>query len=218
MDNEKIIELFKRYAGDPLNIHGIILTPVKTEPRPNRQGITNMYFRAKNPNDVSYFSPILENYIYDDTLDFEELVNMKFNVLFVPSFKIGIYLNEELKSKIQKAFDSVKEIRFTTGTPFIGYKRYILFIKSVGVSIGGWDDDSYHILNNVKIISAYKNGEPCEIQEAKDEYYEIFLPENESYWETENLYGKIDQILSEYPLFFDKYNQIAGYYDTKLLN
>lgn len=218
MDNEKIIELFKRYAGDPLNIHGIIVTPVKTEPRPKRQGITNMYFSAKNPNDVSYFSPILENYIYDDTLDFEELVNMKFNVLFVPSFKIGIYLNEELKSKIQKAFDSVKEIRFTTGTPFIGYKRYILFIKSVGVSIGGWDDDSYHILNNVKIISAYKNGEPCEIQEAKDEYYEIFLPDNESYWETENLYIKVDQILSEYPLFFDNHGHTAGYYDTKFVN
>lgn len=218
MDSEKIIKLFKQFAGDPLNIHGIIVTPVKTEPRPKRQGITNMYFRAKNPNDVSYFSPILENYIYDDTLDFEEFLNMKFNVLFIPSFKTGIYLNEELKSKIQKVFDSVKEISFTTGTPFVGYKRYKLFIESVGVSTGGWDDDSYRILNNVKIISAYKNGEPCDIQEAKDEYYEIFLADNESYWETENLYGKIDQILSEYPLFVDNYGHTAGYYDTKFLN
>ena len=218
MENDKILKLFKQFAGDPLNIHGIILTPVKTEPRPNRQGITNMYFRAKNPNDVSYFSPILEDYIYDDTLDFEEFLNMKFNVLFIPSFKTGIYLNEELKSKIQKVFDSVKEIRFTTGTPFVGYKRYKLFIESVGVSTSGWDDDSYHILNNVKIISAYKNGEPCDIQEAKDEYYEMFLPDNDSYWETENLYIKIDQILNEYPLFVDNHGHTVGYYETKFLN
>ena len=37
-------------------------------------------------------------------------------------------------NKIQKVFDSVKVIEFTTGTPFIGYERYKLFIKSVGVS------------------------------------------------------------------------------------
>ena len=218
MENEKILKLFKQFAGDPLGIKGLVATPVKVEPSVRRNGRTNMYFKVQNPNDVSYFSPIVENYIYDETGDFEKFVNKEIEVFFAPSFKEGIYLNDELKSKIQKVFDSVKEISFTTGTPFVGYKRYKLFIKSVGVSTGGWDDDSYRILNNVKIISAYKNGEPCDIQEAKDEYYEIFLPENESYWETENLYGKVDQILSEYPLFVDNHGHTAGYYDTKFLN
>lgn len=218
MDSEKIIKLFKQFAGDPLNIHGIIVTPVKTEPRPNRRGITNMYFRAKNPKDVSYFSPILEDYIYDDTLDFEEFLNMKFNVLFIPSFKTGIYLNEELKSKIQKVFDSVKEISFTTGTPFVGYKRYKLFIESVGLSTGGWDDESFYINNNVRLKGAEKNGEPCDPKEALDQYTETFLPDKENYWEAENLYKEIDYILDDYPLFRDLNSHTAGYYDTKFLN
>ena len=43
IDNEKILKLFKQFAGDPLDIKGLVVTPVKTEPRPKRPGITNMY-------------------------------------------------------------------------------------------------------------------------------------------------------------------------------
>ena len=221
MDNEKILKLFKKFAGDPLNIYGLLVTPVKVEASSKTfrgTDLTNMYFKVTNPNDVSYFSPIVEDYIYDETEDFESFVNENIEVYFVPSFKTGMYINEELKSKIQKVFDSVKVIEFTTGTPFVGYKRYKLFIESVGLSIGGWDNDSYYIMNNAKIKSAYKNGEPCDIKEAKDEYTEIFLPNEDSYWETENLYGKIDNILNEYPLFSDSYNNVASYYDTKFVN
>ena len=102
MENEKILKLFKQFAGDPLGIKGLVATPVKVEPSFKRKDRTNMYFRVQNPNDVSYFSPIVENYIYDETLDFQQFVNEKIDVYFVPNFKQGIYLNEELKSKIQK--------------------------------------------------------------------------------------------------------------------
>ena len=217
MDEEKILKLFKQFAGDPLEVKALIVTPVKTEPRPKRQGITNMYFRVQNPNDVSYFTPIVEDYIYDDTLDFEKFINMKFNVLFVPSFKTGIYLNEELKSKIQKVFDSVKEIKFVTGTPFIGYKRYKLFIESVGVSTAYWDEESFYIMNNVKVVRAEKDGEWWDPKVVVSEYLNDFLPEQESYWETEELYSQIDNIINDYPLFVDLYGHTAGYYDTKFI-
>ena len=94
IDNEKILNLFKQFAGDPLDIHGLVVTPVKVEPSVRRNGRTNMYFKVQNPNDVSYFSPIVENYIYNETGDFEKFVNKEIEVFFVPSFKQGIYLNE----------------------------------------------------------------------------------------------------------------------------
>jgi hypothetical protein len=220
MDNEKILKLFKKFAGDPLDIQGLIVTPVKVEPSLKTfrgADLTNMYFKVTNPDDVPYFSPIVEDRIYDETDDFEAFVNEKIEVYFVPSFKTGMYINEELRSKIQKVFNSVKVIEFTTGTPFIGYERYKLFIESVGLSIGGWDSESYYIINNAKIKSAYKNGEPCDIKEAKDEYTEVFLPDKDSYWETENLYMEIDNILNEYPLFSDPYRNVVSYYDTKFV-
>ena len=220
MDNQKMLKLFKKFAGDPLNLGGLLVTPVKVEPSLKTfrgADLTNMYFKVTNPDDVPYFSPIVEDRIYDQTDDFEAFVNERIEVYFVPSFKTGMYINEELGSKIQKVFNSVKVIEFTTGTPFIGYKRYKLFIESVGLSIGGWDSESYYIINNAKIKSAYKNGEPCDIKEAKDEYTEVFLPDKDSYWETENLYMEIDNILNEYPLFSDPYRNVVSYYYTKFV-
>ena len=176
-----------------------------------------MYFRVQSPNDISYFSPIVQNYIYDETEEFGDFINEKIDVFFVPSFKLGVYLNDELKSKIQKVFDSVKVIEFTTGTPFIGYERYKLFIKSVGVSTAFWDDESFYIMNNVKAVRAEKNGDWWDPKVVVSEYLNDFLPDKENYWETENLYPQIDNILNDYPLFTDPYGNTAGYYDTKFI-
>ena len=217
MDNEKILNLFKQFAGDPLDVKGLVVTPVKVEPSFKRKDRTNMYFRVQNPNDVSYFSPIVENYIYNETEEFGEFINEKIDVFFVPSFKEGIYLNEELKSKIQKVFDSVKVIEFTTGTPFIGYKRYKLFIESVGVTTAYWDNDSFYIMNNVKAVRAEKNGDWWDPKVVVSEYVDGFLIDKESYWESEDLYSQIDNILNDYPLFTDPYGNTAGYYDTKFI-
>ena len=217
MDNEKILKLFKQFAGDPLDIKGLVVMPIKVEPSLRRDNITNMYFSVKNPNNVSYFSPIVENYIYDETADFQQFVNERIDVYFVPSFKTGIYLNEELKSKIQKVFDSVKVIEFTTGTPFIGYERYKLFIESVGVSTAYWDEETFYIINNVKAVRAEKNGDWWDPKVVVSEYVDGFLIDKESYWESENLYPQIDNILNDYPLFTDPYGNTAGYYDTKFI-
>ena len=215
--NKKILKLFKQFAGDPLDIKGLVVTPVKVEPSVRRNDRTNMYFEVQNPNDVSYFSPIVENYIYDETEDFGDFVNEKIDVFFVPSFKQGIYLNEELKSRIQKVFNSVKEINFTLGTPFVGYERYKLFIESVGVSTSYWDNESFGLYNNVKVVRAEKDGEWWDPKVVVSEYLNVFLPDKESYWETENLYLQIDNILNNYPLFKDPYNNTSGYYDTKFI-
>ena len=217
IDNEKILKLFKQFAGDPLGIKGLVVTPVKVEPSVRRIRRTNMYFEVQNPNDVSYFSPIVENYIYDETEDFGDFVNEKIDVFFVPSFKQGIYLNEELKSRIQKVFDSVKVIEFTLGTPFIGYERYKLFIESVGVSTSYWDNESFGLYNNAKVVRAEKDGDWWDPKVVVSEYLNDFLPDKESYWETENLYPQIDNILNNYPLFKDPYNNVSGYYDTKFI-
>ena len=217
MDNNKILNLFKQFAGDLLDVKGLFVTPVKVEPSFKRKDRTNMYFRVQNPNDVSYFSPIVENYIYNETEEFGEFINEKIDVFFVPSFKEGIYLNEELKSKIQKVFDSVKVIEFTTGTPFIGYERYKLFIESVGVTTAYWDNDSFYIMNNVKAVRAEKNGDWWDPKVVVSEYVDGFLIDKESYWESEDLYSQIDNILNDYPLFKDPHGNTAGYYDTKFI-
>ena len=72
-------------------------------------------------------------------------------------------------------------------------------------------------MNNVKAVRAEKNGDWWDPKVVVSEYLNDFLPDKENYWETENLYPQIDNILNDYPLFINPSNQIAGYYDTKFI-
>jgi hypothetical protein len=126
-----------------------------------------------------------------------------------------LYFNNEVKNKIQKVFDSVKEIKFITGTPFVGYRRWVINIKSVGFKTEYFDADSFYIKNTVVPISATKNGENVDVNEAINEYIDEFLPQAEIYHETEEYYEDIDQVIAQYPLLSADY--VATYYDTKFI-
>jgi hypothetical protein len=217
MDTEKILELFKKYAGDKINLYGLIVTPVLVETSFKTKGQYNIFFNFENPNNVSYYTIIVENELSEDVESFESIINEKINTYLLPSIKRGLYFNNELKEKIQNVFDSVKIIKFVTGTPFIGYERYEIHVESVGFKTYAYDDESLYIENNVKALKATKNGEEINIQEAIFEYVDEFLPNVETYWETENLYNPIDYILNDYPLLTDRWGHIAGYYDTKFI-
>ena len=217
MDTEKLLELFKKYAGDKIDLYGLIVTPVSIEPSFKTKGQYNIFFNFKNPNNVSYLTELVLNELSEDVYSFESIINEKMNTYLVPTIKRGLYFNNELKEKIQKVFDSVKIIKFVTGTPFIGYKRYEIHVKSIGFKTSHYDDDSFYIYNHVKPIKATKNGEEIDVEDAIFEYYENFLPDKETYWETENLYNPIDYILNDYPLLTDRFGHLAGYYDTKFI-
>ena len=239
MDTEKILELFKKYAGDKIDLYGLIVTPVLVEPSFKTKGQYNIFFNFKNPNNVSYLTELVLNELSEDVYSFESIINdfdasflktnfedlnehlydinEKMNTYLVPTIKRGLYFNNELKEKIQNVFDSVKIIKFVTGTPFIGYKRYEIHVKSIGFKTSHYDDDSFYIYNHVKPIKATKNGEEIDVEDAIFEYYENFLPDKETYWETENLYSPIDAILNQYPLLTDRFGHLAGYYDTKFI-
>ena len=217
MDTEKLLELFKKYAGDKIDLYGLIVTPVSIEPSFKTKGQYNIFFDFKNPNNVSYLTELVLNELSEDVYSFESIINEKMNTYLVPTIKRGLYFNNELKEKIQKVFDSVKIIKFVTGTPFIGYKRYEIHVKSIGFKTSHYDDDSFYIYNHVKPIKATKNGEEIDVEDAIFEYYENFLPDKETYWETENLYSPIDAILNQYPLLTDRFGHLAGYYDTKFI-
>ena len=217
MDTEKLLELFKQYAGDKIDLYGLIVTPVLVEPSSQVRNAYNIFFDIANPNNVSYFTEIVVNEIDDDVETFQSMINERLYVLLSPKTKKGIYFNKELQEKIQNVFDSVKTIKFVTGTPFIGYKRYEIHVESVGFKTHAYDSDSFYIINNVKPLKATKNGEEIDTWEAILEYKDEFLPHKETYWETEEIYKPIDSILNDYPLLTDRWSYIAGYYDTKFI-
>jgi hypothetical protein len=78
-----------------------------------------------------------------------------------------------------------------------------------------WRLIAYYINNTVVPLSATKNGENVDVNEAINEYIDEFLPHVETYYETEEYYRGVDEVITQYPLLNADY--VATYYDTKFI-
>ena len=219
MQESTILKLFKQFAGDVINLNGLKCVPIGIGEKIVSKRHANPYypieFKIENPNDVPYFYAIVEEELLDIAMGFEEYVNLKLTTKILWGEQPKFYLNKKTKNEIQKVFDSVKEIKFTTGTPFIGYKRWEIQIESIGLKTNNFDDDAYYINNLAAPISATLNGENVDVNEAINEYIDEFLPSKETYFETEEYYRNVDGIITKYPLLNVDY--VATYYDTKFI-
>jgi hypothetical protein len=219
MDRLKLLKLFKRFAGDEIDLHGLKCIPVRVGEEIISKRHNKPYypieFKIENPNDVSYFYSIVDEELLDIVMEFEEYVGLKLTTEILWDEQPKFYLNDKTRDQIQKVFDSVREIKFTTGTPFVGYRRYVINIESVGLKSKNFDHDAYYIDNTVVPLSATKNGENIDVNEAINEYIDEFLPQVETYYETEEYYKGVDQVINQYPLLNADY--VATYYDTKFI-
>ena len=219
MQESTILKLFKQFTGNIVNLHGLKCVPIGIGEKIVSKRHANPYypieFKIENPNDVPYFYAIVEEELLDIAMGFEEYVNLKLTTKILWDEQPKFYLNKKTKNEIQKVFDSVREIKFTTGTPFIGYKRWEIQIESIGLKTNNFDDDAYYINNLAAPISATLNGENVDVNEAINEYIDEFLPSKETYFETEEYYRSVDGIITKYPLLNVDY--VATYYDTKFI-
>jgi len=219
INQEKIIKLFKRFAGDAIDLYGLKCIPVgvgeEIISKRHNKPYYPIEFKIENPNDVSYFYSIVDEELLDIVMEFEEYVGLKLTTKVLWDEQPNFYLNDKTRDQIQKVFDSVREIKFTTGTPFIGYSRWVIQIESVGLKSKHFNDDVYYIENTVVPLSATLNGENIDVNEAITEYIDEFLPTKETYYESEEYYEEIDEIITKYPLLNADY--VATYYDTKFI-
>ena len=219
MQESTLLKLFKQFAGNVINLHGLKCVPIGIGEKIVSKRHANPYypieFKIENPNDVPYFYAIVEEELLGIAMGFEEYVNLKLTTKILWGEQPNFYLNEKTKNEIQKVFDSVRVIKFTTGTPFIGYKRWEIQIESIGLKNINFDDDAYYINNVATPISATLNGENVDVNEAINEYIDEFLPSKETYYETEEYYRSVDGIITKYPLLNVDY--VATYYDTKFI-
>lgn len=220
MKEEKILKLFKNFVGEEVNIFGLQCIPVGVgeygsdgswDPNPFHP----IHFKIKNPNNVSYFYAIVYEELLELLEEFTQYINIRLrpNIIWEDA-QPKFYLNDETRNKIQKVFDSVRKIKFTTGL-LDGYKEYVIEISSIGFNNKHFDLESFYIENKVVSISATKNGKNVDVNEAIYQYKDEFLPKVETYYESEEHYKKIDEIITKHPLLNADY--IVTYYDTKFI-
>jgi hypothetical protein len=219
MEKSTILKLFKQFVGNILNLHGLECVPVKVGEeiisKKHNKPYYPIEFKIENSNKVSYFYSIVEEELMDILMEFGEYINYKFTPEVSWDDTPKFYLNNETRNKIQKVFDSVKEIKFTTGNLDGDGKEYVIEINSIGFNNKHFDLESFYLQNKVVPISATKNGENVDVSEVIYEYIDEFLPKVETYYESEEYYKKIDEIITKHPLLNADY--IATYYDTKFI-
>jgi hypothetical protein len=217
MTETTVLNLFKEFTNGAVDLFGLKCTPIVINSIHEPEESTyHIGFEIENPSNVSYFGPIVHEELLDLVNSFGEYINIKVvPIILWGQHRTKFHLNGEIRNKIQKVFDSVKEIKFTTGTPFVGYRRWVIQVESIGIGPSSWDDDAYYIQNKVKGLSATKNDESVSVDDAIDEYFNVFLYEKETYYESEHLYSELDSIITKYPLLNAVY--IATYYDTKFI-
>ena len=215
MNKEKVLKLFKNFVGGNINLSGLQCVPVGVGDF-KIHNTSHIKFEIKNPNDVSYFYSIVEEELIGIVKEFSEFVSIKLTAhVSWGENQPKVYLNEKTKNKIQKVFDSVRKIEFTTGTPFIGYERYVINIESFGLKTGAFDGDTYEIKNKVVPLSATLNGKNVDVRDAVEEYTDNYLYNKETYYETEMYYLSVDSILNVEPLLTADW--IATYYNTQFI-
>jgi hypothetical protein len=217
MEPTQVKQLFIDLFGKKIEIYGLFveLFQVESISTDSKTKFYNFDFEITNPNDFSYYILPIEWEIQELIDEFTNYVDVKVNSTLFLQTGENLYFNKEKTEEIKNAFKKVDTIKFTTGTPFIGYKRYEIKIKSVGYK-KGYAHEQIWLDNVIKPISATKNGEPCDVDDAIFQYYEEFLPQQETYWETETLFQELDGILSSIPSIGS--NDIILMYETDLFN
>jgi hypothetical protein len=213
MEPTQVKQLFIDLFGKKIDVYGLSVALSNVE-FIETLNIYEFNFNIINPYDVSYYITPVEWEIQELIDEFNKYVDVRINSnIFLNTNHSDLYFNQEKTKEIENSFKQVDTIKFTTGTPFIGYKRYELKIKSVGYK-KGFQHEQIWLDNVSKPISATKNGDPCDLDEAILQYYEEFLPQNETYWESENIYQHLDQVLSSIPSIGN--NDILLSYSTTL--
>lgn len=217
MEPTQVKQLFIDLFGEKIKIYGLFVELFEVEliNAGNKSEFYNFDFEITNPNDVSYYILPIEWEIQELINEFTNYVDVKVNFTLFLQTGVNLYFNKEKTEEIKNAFKKVDTIKFTTGNWIIGYNRYELKIKSVGYK-KGYEHEQIWLDNVIKPISATKNGEPCDIDEAILQYYEEFLPSVETYWESEHLYQHLDVVLSSIPSIGN--NDILLEYSTELFH
>jgi hypothetical protein len=211
MEKNKIFNLFKSFIGsDVINIEGLYLKPERIL----KDGQT-IEFSIKNPNNLSYFMGIVDEYLDDILFDFSKFTNFKFNYHIDTNYP-ELYLNETLKNDIQSYLNNKKILRLEG--------KNGLIVKIKGNSFGfstEYDNDRIFIWNDFEAKSGIIYNEQYEdiisedLNESINKYLQI-IESTSTYLESDEVYQGLDSIFEQYPLISTDW--IALVYHTGFKN
>ena len=192
MEISRLKRYFNELFGENLTLSGVLvsLTDISLLTIRGKRDTYMFVFEITNPNDVSFYLQTVRWSIQDLLTEFEGYIGVKTQYhLLNESDNSNLYFNNDAKTQIQSVLNGIKTIKFGN------LPKYEIFIDSVGFK-QYYDDELIQIYNQVVPVGGTKDGIDVNVRDVIEEYYD-FLEQNETYYESENIYQGLDVVLSE---------------------
>jgi hypothetical protein len=129
MVSQKLIKLYYDKLKKPTIIYGLVLHPFMIDDK--------IRWEYENPNDVSFSSDVVEGHLEEMLHDFLTLAGLasithvnngldwsQLSKDYCKLTKSDVYINKEIRNKINRSFDDFKEIKLN----FIYFYLIIIYI------------------------------------------------------------------------------------------
>ena len=198
MNKSKLYSIFLDFiGGDSIEIEGLYLKPERIL----RDGNT-IEFSIDNPNDVSFYTEVVIEYLDEIMHDFNKFTNHKFKIYIDNNYPV-LYFSKKLKTDITKVLKSIKTLRVVEELNGVEY-RFEINGQSVGYDVHSenehvtiWNDfnpTSGIVYNNTTNQVVTTDLNTC-IQ-----YYKNIIESTSRYLESDSIYQKLDSVLDQHPL------------------
>ena len=214
MDKSQLYWLFLDFiGGESIDIEGLYLKPERIL----RDGNT-IEFSIDNPNDISFYIGVVNEYLDDILFDFSKFVNHKFKYHIDTNYS-ELYFSKTLKNEIKRVLQSITTLKLSHE-----YDTYTVTTEIQGHSVGfntEYDNDSIFIWNEFDAKSGKVYNETTnttlttDLGECISNYLQI-IESKSSYLESDEVYQELDSVLEEYPLISTDW--IAQVYHTGFRN
>jgi hypothetical protein len=125
METNLIKKIFNDYYGEEFDVYGLKVSLFSIY----NGSELDFRFIFKNPNDVSYHDSIIEEHLLEIVEEFSNYLSIdRFkSTLLTNKEQKEFYLNNELRSKIQKVFDEINHIEFSVNESYTVRSKYKIY-------------------------------------------------------------------------------------------
>jgi hypothetical protein len=217
MVSQRLIKLYYDKLKKPTVINGLVLHPFMVD--------NKIKWEVENPNDVSFASTVVEGYLEEMLHGFLTLTGISNSTYpntsinwselsrdYCKLTKSDVYINKEIRNKINRSFNNLKEITLNDSGSILIAK---CFIKGWSIDYIETDSLGFHL--DLELSNPNIDGENVDDDTLQD-YIQSFIYDDTSHdQETEIIWKASSIVQNEKNLFDGDYmytESIIGYYDS----
>ena len=217
MVSERLIKLYYEKLKKPTIIYGLVLHPFMVD--------NKIKWEVENPNDVSFSSDVVEGHLEEMLHDFLTLAGLasithvnngldwsQLSRDYCKLTKSDVYINKEIRNKINRSFDDFKEIKLNDGGSILISE---CFIRNWSLEYPDTEALYFHL--DLELFNPKIDGVDVDDDELQD-FIQSFIYDQDAQEQEQDLISEQMSIIYEENNLIDRdymfIMPVIGYFDT----